>query len=375
MRFTVFCAATLSVLILSRPAEAEPVGATLKVVNQVTAQFNRDTRSLLEGDGVNRDEVISVASDALSELVFRDETKLALGPGSQMKLDKFVYDPDKTNGSIAVNLLKGTFRFMTGVASKPTYVIKTPSASITVRGTIFDVFILNDSTTWLLLHEGAVTVSNQRGECHLHDQPGRLIRVTPDGSVGVPVNWDDLPGRKASAFDDAFPFVKSPPSVDPKPVYTRAAIMAMPSTDTDRPKSCDETKEEPRAPAPRRAQDDDDEPKVRKPVRRVQEEYVAPRKKAPKYVEKEKPEKPQYTKPKVVVDYHKPKKPHRPQETYDDDNNDGAKAAAGLLILGIAAGAMNHHHDSGGYGQGGGNSGGGYGGKPMPNSGGGYGGR
>ena len=67
---------------------------------------------LIEGDGVSQDEVIAVGSDALSELVFKDETKLALGPGSQVKLDKFVYDPDKTSGSIAVNLLKGTFRFM-----------------------------------------------------------------------------------------------------------------------------------------------------------------------------------------------------------------------------------------------------------------------
>lgn len=370
MRNWTYSAAALVVLALSVPARAEPIGATLRVVNQVTAQFNRDTRTLIEGDGVSRDEVIAVASDALSELVFKDQTKLALGPGSQVKLDKFVYDASKSSGDIAVNLLKGTFRFITGLASKPTYVIRTPAASITVRGTIFDVYVFADGATWLLLHEGAIAVRNQQGACKLLDTPGRLMRVTADGSVGAPVDWNGLPGNSAVSFDKAFPFVANPPSMDPRPAFTRAAILAGPPANPASTQDCDESKEEPKKATPQRADDDDNQP-ARKPVRHVEDYDEKPVKKTVKRVRQEDYDEPVYKKkppPKVVI-YDKPKKHKRPREQYDD--NDKAKAALGLAIIGIGAaaaiGGHHGHHGGGDYGHGDGGykGGGGYGGMPK----------
>jgi len=75
---------------------------------------------------------------------------VALGPGSRLLLDKFVYDPQKGSGTIVLNLVKGAFRFVTGIASKPSYLIRVPNASITVRGTIFDIYIQENNVVWLL---------------------------------------------------------------------------------------------------------------------------------------------------------------------------------------------------------------------------------
>lgn len=349
MRIWTLPAATLMVLNFASPAAAEPIGATIKVVNQVTAQFNRDTRSLIEGDGVSQDEVIAVASDALGELVFKDETKLALGPGSEVKLDKFVYDPDKTNGAIAVNLLKGTFRFMTGVATKPTYEIKTPTASITVRGTIFDVYVFADGSSWILLHEGAVAVRNKAGSCRLVDTPGRLVRVTASGKVGIPVKWDELPGSKSMAFDKAFPFVVAPPSVDPRPVFTRAAILAGTPANPNSTNDCDDIGDKPKQAPPQRAGDDsgptpkkvrytgDDDAKPGKKTKRVVEDYDPPvkKKKTKRVVEDDNEDKPVYKKPPKVVVYDKPKKTKKPR---NDDDDKAAQAAATMAIIGIGAG-------------------------------------
>lgn len=226
-----------------RAAPQEPIGSALVVVNLVTAEFNRDTRTLQDGDRVHQDETIEVGSDASSELKLDDETKLALGPGSHLKLDKFVYDPAKTNGSIVLDLVKGTFRFVTGVAAKPTYVIKTPSAAITVRGTIFDVFIQENGPSWLLLIEGAIRVCNVRGtQCRDHTEPGKLIRITNDGSVGSPVKWASLPDKSTTSFDDAFPFVVKAPSIDPTPILTREVIVLGKLPDDDKPKEVDKPK-------------------------------------------------------------------------------------------------------------------------------------
>lgn len=144
-----FCFAAAFVL----PASAEPgdaIGAAVTIVNHVTGEFNRNLRNLETGDDVRQEEIIAVADDSLGELMLRDQTKVALGPGARLTLDRFVYDPNRTGGSIVLNLVKGGFRFITGIAAKPVYSIRTPVASITVRGTVFDLYIEGQEAIWIL---------------------------------------------------------------------------------------------------------------------------------------------------------------------------------------------------------------------------------
>lgn len=205
-------------------ASGDRIGDAVVIVNTVFADFEKAQRTLATGDDVRQNEVIEVTNDSRGELKLDDDTKLALGPGSRLVLDTFVYDSDKKAGSVVIDMAKGAFRFITGVAAKPTYVIKTPNASITVRGTIFDVFILPDDTVWLLLHEGGVEVTGAKSACRVLNQPGRLLRISNDGVVGQPVDWRRLQDNGAHEFGDAFPFVEQPPQVDPTPVLTRVAI-------------------------------------------------------------------------------------------------------------------------------------------------------
>ena len=174
-------------------APGEDIGAAVRIINLVTAEYETDQRRLATGDNVRQDELIEVSSDGTGEIRLRDNTQLALGPGSQLLLDEFVYKPDVSGGAIVLNLVKGSFRFITGIAAKPAYVIRTPTASITVRGTIFDVYVQSSGMSWLLLIEGAIEVCNARDDCRLHDEPGKLIRITPEGDVGNPVRWVGLP--------------------------------------------------------------------------------------------------------------------------------------------------------------------------------------
>ena len=199
-------------------APGDDIGSAVRIVNLVTAEYETDARRLAKGDNVRQDELIEVSTDGTGELKLRDETKLALGPGSRLVLDEFVYNPDIAGGAIVLNLVTGTFRFITGIAAKPAYVIRTPTASITVRGTIFDVFVQKSGAAWLLLIEGAIEVCNVWGECLLHDEPGKIIPITADGDVGNPVNWSSLP--ETPPFESAFPFVVGPPAIDIDTIFT-----------------------------------------------------------------------------------------------------------------------------------------------------------
>jgi len=179
----------LGLLFIPVPASADPgdaIGAAVTVVNHVTGEYNSNLRNIYIDDEVRQEEVIAVDEDSLGELMLRDQTKVALGPGARLRLERFIYDPNKTSGSIVLNLVKGGFRFITGIAPKPIYSIRTPVASITVRGTVFDVFIEGDEAIWVLLHEGAVTVCNNAGKCRDLDDPCRMLRIGRDGALPEP---------------------------------------------------------------------------------------------------------------------------------------------------------------------------------------------
>lgn len=214
-------------------APGDDIGSAVRIVNLVTGTYEKDHRDLAKGDPVRQDELIEVGTDGIGELVLRDDTKLALGPGARLLLDQFVYKPDIDGGAIVLNLVRGAFRFITGVAAKPAYVIQTPTAAITVRGTIFDMYIEENGRSWLLLVDGAIQACNAAGTCKDLDEPGKLLLISPDGELSEPRIWAEL-DTDGRPFDDTFPFVVTPPEVDPDPIFTPEDIVdARPVDDDD----------------------------------------------------------------------------------------------------------------------------------------------
>ncbi len=225
MRIKTLAAAMLMSLALSpftAALAAEPIGSTVRVINKVTGSLDDRQRDLAVGDGVNQNEAIDVAYNALGELKLRDDSKIALGPGAKLVLDKFVYDPTPSTGTVSANLLKGAFRFITGLARKSDYQLRTPSASITVRGTIFDVYVDPDGGTWLLLLEGSVRICNTAGQCTDVVNPCGVVHITAAGVIAGPEGWPAQ--TRQINFDTAFPFVGTPPVIDPRPLFTRTAV-------------------------------------------------------------------------------------------------------------------------------------------------------
>jgi opacity protein-like surface antigen len=205
-------------------ATSDKIGAAVRVLNDVTGEIGSATRPLVTGDGVQQDETIAAAVNSLAELRLDDSSKVAIGPGSRLVLDKFVYDPSAKNGSISINLVLGAFRFMTGVASKKDYLIKTPTAAIAVRGTIFDVYVASDGTTYILLHEGSITACNRSGQCARVNNPCGVVRVGNDIAPHALHGFNRLAPADRPDFATAFPFVVTPPTIDPEPRFTRIAI-------------------------------------------------------------------------------------------------------------------------------------------------------
>src|SRR5262245_7813046 len=168
---------------MSHAAEPRNIGTAVEITNQVTATEQKEAkRRLAKRDPVRELEVLETARNSNGEFILADDTKLALGPNARLALDKFVYDPNKTvGGQVTVNFAKGAFRFITGNSDKEAYEIKTPTASLGVRGTLFDGYVADNGAMVVLLHEGGVNVCTTN--CLLHNKPKQLVYVTNDGKT------------------------------------------------------------------------------------------------------------------------------------------------------------------------------------------------
>ena len=69
-----------------------------------------------------------------ADLQFKDNSNLKVGSNSSVKIDKFVYDPNKSGGTVAIEAARGTFRFVTGSQGAEAYKVKTPYGTLGVRG-------------------------------------------------------------------------------------------------------------------------------------------------------------------------------------------------------------------------------------------------
>ena len=118
------------------PAPAQgKIGVAAVVKNEVFG----NAQPLSNGSSVFVNQRIRTGEASTAQLQFLDETNLAVGPKSEVVLDRLVYDPNRRKGSVVVQTGRGVFRFVSGSQDPTSYQIRTPVANIGVRGTVFQL--------------------------------------------------------------------------------------------------------------------------------------------------------------------------------------------------------------------------------------------
>ena len=88
------------------------------------------------------DTVVTARSRA--QLTFEDNTTVKISEQSKLLIDDFVYDPNRGTGRLALKVALGTAKYASGQIAKnnPQQVaVKTPTATIAVRGTDFSMTV------------------------------------------------------------------------------------------------------------------------------------------------------------------------------------------------------------------------------------------
>ncbi len=158
---------------------AEPVGQAVSIRTEVSGASG----PLAVRDPVYRDERIRTSKSGLGQFVFQDGTKLAVGWGSSVVIDQFVYDGTKSVKKLTITAAKGTFRWVSGKSKHSAYEIVTPAGTIGVRGTAFDFYVAPDGTTAMVLLSGAASFCGAGG-CRQLTQRCDCVVAKPGRSVG-----------------------------------------------------------------------------------------------------------------------------------------------------------------------------------------------
>jgi hypothetical protein len=131
-------------------------------IGQLAAGGEHD---LVYSEPIYAEEIVITDSRASTALEFLDKTQLRVGTNSQVKLDKFIYDPSTGDGAALLNFGVGAFRYISGNLGKSKKMeLATPTAVLSIRGTELVIAVAADGTTQVAVLDGEIEVAPCGGE-------------------------------------------------------------------------------------------------------------------------------------------------------------------------------------------------------------------
>ena len=150
----------------------------------------RDSKSLQGKPSfvLENKDVVNTGNNSRTQLLFNDETLISLGENSTFSIEEYLVDDTKPNDSeMSLEISKGILKAITGKIGKINpnkFKLKTRSATIGIRGTIFFVQIMEDGSEYLVCKKGAIIVESPQGITYIPE--GFYVLIQTDGNVGVP---------------------------------------------------------------------------------------------------------------------------------------------------------------------------------------------
>jgi hypothetical protein len=174
--------AVLSVLLATSaltPGVAQEVGVLAAVNRDMIGERPTEApRQIFLQEKLVMNERIETSAVGGGQVLFLDQTSLTITKNSLIVLDKYVYDPDSDTGEIGVSVLKGAMRIVGGrITKKKAALIRTPSATIGIRGGIGNVSVRPDGSTIYMHVAGISSTIEGDGE--------DVLTITREGGVAV----------------------------------------------------------------------------------------------------------------------------------------------------------------------------------------------
>ena len=147
MRIATIFPFALFVVLAAAAASAEEIGQIKTAKGNVSVE--RAGQSLVGSVGLRLEaaDVVKTGADGTAGITMADNSLLSVGPNSILALSRFEYEPATSQGRLDAQLQRGTLAVVSGRLAKQSpqaMTVRTPSASLAVRGTEFVVAAQGD---------------------------------------------------------------------------------------------------------------------------------------------------------------------------------------------------------------------------------------
>lgn len=164
----------------------ESIGRVVKVHGEVMNHQDGSSQSLKRGDHLYVGAKITSGKKSFVKIFMKDDTIFQLGPNSEFSLEKFEFTT-KAERTAVYNLAKGKLRSLFTVkAPTRSLKIKTPTASMGVRGTeiLSDVYKYKGKvTTDIALLSGSLEIQTKGIQKRMLIKPGFVYQSSLSDSI------------------------------------------------------------------------------------------------------------------------------------------------------------------------------------------------
>jgi hypothetical protein len=118
--------------------QASPAGRIKTVTGSAFIVRGRVVVPAQAGQIVYEADALRTGADGTIGVTLKDDTRLALGPGSEVRLERFAYAPGTAGLGMVLKFVRGVTTYVSGRLAKlaPDSIrLETPSAIVGVRGT------------------------------------------------------------------------------------------------------------------------------------------------------------------------------------------------------------------------------------------------
>lgn len=201
----------LACLAVSPSAALAQIATIVSAEGTATLVSQGRQSAIRVGQPVREGDIVVTEADGSALLNFVDDTRIAVGPMSRFEVSDIRVGRDGKAQRFAVSAVRGTFRFLSGGSPKDAYRIRTPTATLGIRGTEFDFFVDRRIGSNVALFRGEVVLCPNGGRCALVRGRCTLALSDTRGSVGVAATRDE---KKQILVRD-FPFIVSQKNLPP----------------------------------------------------------------------------------------------------------------------------------------------------------------
>ena len=144
------CLAVIGLVLLAAPAFAQqpsPAGRVKVVSGSAFIVRAGETLRAEVGQSVFESDSLRTGDDGRIGVTLDDDTRVSLGPSSEVRLDSFRYAPAEGSVGLAMQFLRGIAVYVSGQIAKlaPDAIrLETPSAIVGVRGTTVAVRVASE---------------------------------------------------------------------------------------------------------------------------------------------------------------------------------------------------------------------------------------